>query len=113
VSDVTSVTLHAAMRGLAARQRVIADNVANLETPGFRARRVDFEGSLRRARGAGQPAAAEVTTRRSAEATGLNGNNVNLDDETVALVDTTLRYQLVTEAMSAKFRLLRSALAAR
>ena len=110
MSDVTAATLHAAMRGLAARQRVIAANVANLETPGYLAGRVDFEGALRRAVDTGQGGSVTPTNRRSLEPTGINGNNVNLDDETVALVDTNLRYQLMSEAMNGKFRLLRAAI---
>jgi flagellar basal body rod protein FlgB len=35
------------------------------------------------------------------------GNNVNVDVETVNLVDVGLRYQLATESMNNKFRLLR------
>jgi flagellar basal-body rod protein FlgB len=113
MTDVATSTLHAAMRGLAARQRTIADNVANLETPGFRAGRVSFEDSLRAAVQVGRPAGAEVASSRSTAPTLPNGNNVNLDDETLAMVDTNLRYQLATEAISAKYRLLRSAMANR
>ena len=37
--DVASVTMRSALDGLATRQRVIADNIANVQTPGFRAGR--------------------------------------------------------------------------
>ncbi|MCW2531724.1 MAG: flagellar basal-body rod protein FlgB, partial [Blastococcus sp.] len=47
IGDATSTTLHAALSGLAQRQRVTADNIANIQTPGFLAGRVDFESSLR------------------------------------------------------------------
>lgn len=49
LTDVTIDTLHVALRGLAERQRATADNVSNLETPMFLARKVEFESSLRRA----------------------------------------------------------------
>ncbi|MCU1486490.1 MAG: flagellar biosynthesis protein FlgB, partial [Actinomycetia bacterium] len=39
-----------------------------------------------------------------------NGNNVQLDDETLSLADTGLQYQLMVEAMNAKFGLLRTAI---
>ena len=102
--------VHAALRGLSARQRTLADNIANLETPGFLAGRVSFEDSLSRAVAAGTPATASVETARSLAPTGVNGNNVNLDEETVALIDTQLKYQTMTEAMNAKFRLLRTSI---
>ncbi len=35
IGDVTTASLHAALTGLAQRQRVTADNIANVQTPGF------------------------------------------------------------------------------
>src|SRR6478736_1491816 len=35
LGDVTMSALHQALSGLALRQRTIADNIANIETPGF------------------------------------------------------------------------------
>lgn len=108
--DVTTAGLHVALNGLSARQRVIADNIANLETPEFLAGRVDFESSLSAALAGHNPAAAEITTERSMAATGPNGNNVNLDEETLALIENDLRYQVTSQAISSKFALLRTAI---
>jgi flagellar basal-body rod protein FlgB len=108
--DVTASAIHSALSGLAARQRAIADNVANVETPGFTAGRVDFEDSLRAALAAGDPSRVTVSNRRSSEPTGMNGNNVKLDDEVVELTETGLRYQLMIEAMNKKFALVRTAI---
>lgn len=110
MNDLTTDTLHVAMRGLAARQRVIADNIANMDTPGFLAGRVEFEASLRDAVGAGDSRGVRPSSARSFAATGVNGNNVNLDEETLSNIDTGLRYQLVVEAMTAKFSLLRTSI---
>ena len=98
------------LRGLAARQHALADNIANLETPGYLAKRVDFEASLKSAMGDGKPESTMITQSRSMDPTGLNGNNVNLDDETIQQTDTALRYQLSIEALNAKYRLLRTAI---
>jgi flagellar basal-body rod protein FlgB len=108
--DVTASAIHTALDGLAARQRVIADNVSNLETPGFSAGRIDFEDSLKAALADGAPGRAAVSSRRSTDAAGLNGNNVKVDDEVVSLTETTLRYQLMVGAMNSKFGLLRTAI---
>ncbi len=111
IGDVTSSALHSALTGLAQRQRVTADNIANLQTPGFLAGRVDFEPGLRGALAGGStPAASTGTVRRSLEPTRLDGNNVNLDDETIAGLETSMRYELATRAMSEKFALLRVAI---
>lgn len=110
--DVTINALHAALDGLSARQRVISDNIANLETPEFLAGRVDFEDSLARAleRGADPLAATETSHSRSLAATNPNGNNVQLDGETLDGIETNLRFQLTTTAINDKFRLLRTAI---
>ena len=108
VNDLASGAIRVALRGLAARQRAIADNVANSETPGFRAGRVTFEDSLRAAVAAGDPTTADVARFRSTAPRGPNGNNVVLEEELVN--DTDLRYGLMVEAMSNKFRLLRTAI---
>ena len=113
LGDVTMSALHQALSGLALRQRTIADNVANIETPGFLAGKVDFEDSLRSTLAAGgDPATASPTTARSLEPTNTNGNNVNLDDETVISTETGLRYQLALNALDGKYSLLRTALQA-
>ncbi|MEX2290996.1 MAG: flagellar basal body protein [Mycobacteriales bacterium] len=101
--------LHSALRGLSLRQRTIADNIANIETPNFLAGKVDFESSLRAAAANGEaPSAPHVA--RSLEPTRLNGNNVNLDTETVAAMETGLRYELTVTALNNKFNGLRRAI---
>ena len=95
IGDVTSSALHAALSGLAQRQRVSADNIANIQTPGFLAGRVDFETDLKGAlRDGTTPTASGGTVARSLEPTNTNGNNVSLDAETVMATETGLRYQL-------------------
>jgi flagellar basal-body rod protein FlgB len=110
MNDLTMTALEDALRGLATRQRVIADNIANVQTPGFLARRVDFESSLRSAIDSGMASPATVDISQSTAPTRLDGNNVNLDDETVDLMQTGLRYQTMLEGMNAKFRLLGTAI---
>lgn len=112
MQDVTISALHTALRGLSARQRVIADNVANLETPQFLAGRVDFEASLAEALEQGSDPLATVApdVSRSMAATGPNGNNVSLEEESLAGIESNLRYQLVSTAVTNKFSLLRTAI---
>ncbi|RHA44017.1 flagellar basal body rod protein FlgB [Cellulomonas rhizosphaerae] len=107
--SVSSVALGSALDGLALRQRAIADNVANLQTPGYRARVVEFEGALASAVRNGDGAAG-ATLQRSDAATREDGNNVNLDEQTLLNVETNLRYQLATQAMSGTFSSVRAAM---
>lgn len=107
--DVTVQALHTALRGLAARQRSIAQNIANIETPGYLAGRVEFESQLKAAMAVGRPGEVQPSAARSLAPTGVNGNNVNLDEETLSNIETGLRYQLAVEAVNSKFGLLRTA----
>ncbi|WP_090031267.1 flagellar basal body rod protein FlgB [Cellulomonas marina] len=107
--SVSSVALDSALDGLALRQRVIADNIANVQTPGYHARRVAFEASLRTAVAHGS-GAVTASVARSLEPTREDGNNVNLDTETVSNIDTQLRYQLATQAAGGQFTAIRAAM---
>ncbi|GHG55782.1 flagellar basal-body rod protein FlgB [Flavimobilis marinus] len=109
LESVTFNALNSALDGLALRQRVIANNVANIQTPGFLASRVSFEDTLASAVRQGRGAVG-ATTSTSLEPTRLDGNNVNLDTETLLNVDTNLRYQLATQAIDGKFSSLRTAM---
>ena len=111
LNDVTSAALRTALDGLAMRQRVTADNIANIETPGFLAGRVSFEDSLRSAMAGGaSPTGVTASVARSLEPTREDGNNVNLDHETLTNIDTGLRYQLMLRAVDNKISLISSVL---
>ncbi|MGZ4506761.1 flagellar basal body rod protein FlgB [Oryzihumus sp.] len=113
VGDVTTAALHAALSGLAERSRVTADNIANINTPGFLAGRTDFESALQDSLNSGEmPTVSGGSVARSLEPTNTNGNNVNLDSETVIATETGLRYQLALNALDGKYSLLRTALQA-
>ena len=106
--SLSSSSLKVAVAGLTARQSAIAANIANIETPGYQARKVKFEEALSGAVANGEsPASVKPSVQNSLEPTRLNGNNVNLDEETLSNVDTGLRYQLALRAMDAKFGLVR------
>ena len=82
--SVSSVALHSALDGLALRQRVIADNVANIQTPGYHAQTRLLRGRARRGGRPRQRRRSPRTVARSLEPTREDGNNVNLDDRDAA-----------------------------
>ena len=108
-NSVTSMAIESALDGLALRQRAIANNIANVNTPGYHARRVEFESALAKSVAEGNDQAA-ATTSASLEPTRLDGSNVNLDTETLSNIDTVLRYQFATQAASGPFNSIRTAL---
>lgn len=108
--DLTMQAIQASLDGLAARQRITAANLANSETPGYTAQTISFEDSLASAISAEQPGGTEITTGYTSDPENLSGNNVSVDEETLNAVDTGLRYQLATQSMNAKFKLLSSSI---
>jgi flagellar basal-body rod protein FlgB len=109
LESVSSAALSSALDGLALRQRAIANNIANVNTPNYTAKRVAFEDALAKSVREGD-GRVEATTQRSLEPTRLNGNNVNLDTETLSNIDTVLRYQFATQAINGSFSSIRTAL---
>jgi len=110
--DLVTRTLTAALDGLSVRQDVIANNIANVDTPGFRASSVDFESSLASAMGDGDPESTVVSTVATQTPVGANGNNVDLRKETMAAMQTVYQYQVLTRATGDRFDLLKTASAA-
>ncbi|WP_423183665.1 flagellar basal body rod protein FlgB [Arthrobacter sp. NyZ413] len=107
--SVTSVALGSALDGLTLRQRTIANNIANINTPNYHAQRVQFEDALAASVAAGD-GYAPATVSASQEPTQLNGNNVNLDTETLSNIDTVLRYQFASRAIGNEFTAVRTAM---
>jgi flagellar basal-body rod protein FlgB len=108
--------MYQALNGLSARQRAQADNIANINTPGYKAEKVDFESALKNAVASMDTGTSLVdrvsklspnVTKSTAEG-GVNGNNVNLDQETVESQDTALRYRLLLDGIGRQFSGLRN-----
>jgi flagellar basal-body rod protein FlgB len=106
VLDLTMQAIQASLDGLAARQRISAQNLANSETPGYTAQTVNFEDSLSAALASGDPTKTTISTGVSSDPPNINGNNVSVDTETISMIDTGLKYQLATQEMNNKFRIL-------
>src|SRR5438067_2386208 len=96
----TDSYLQAAMSGLAARQRAIANNVANVDTPGFKASEVRFEDVLNKTVSRAKPGTvvnqsaldsqARATRLVDGIATRADGNNVDIDQQMEMLSEANL-----------------------
>ena len=96
------------------RQDVIAQNVANVNTPGYSTREVTFEDALRQAfsRGTDGPLAAptpEIITGTGG-APRADGNNVDIDLEMARLQKNALYYKVYTQILGNDLAQFRSAI---
>ncbi|MFW6362816.1 MAG: flagellar basal body rod protein FlgB [Spirochaeta sp.] len=122
----TTDILHRTMDANMLRQAVVADNIANVDTPNFKRSEINFETSLRSALESEkfEPFPQRLTNEkhipwhrptdyRSVEprrnldyttSTKNNGNNVDIEVESMNLLNSQLAYQLMTETLGSQFR---------
>ena len=95
----------------AEREQVVSANMANVDTPGYHTKDVSFEQTLLRANDGDDPATLPVSVR---EVRGLmdrpDGNNVDLDRESLLLAKAQLQYGLGTQLIKGRFHELLSAI---
>ena len=103
--DPLSPNLERYMDLVSARQRHVASNIANADTPGYKTRDIDFQSEYQSAMGA-PSAAVEVPGLKIKN----DGNNVSLDRESRLLAENALRFNVVSGLMRAAIRTVRSAI---
>jgi flagellar basal-body rod protein FlgB len=95
---------------LTARQRLSASNIANLDTPGYRTRDIDFQFEFMSLAEDGSPPAAPHVVEPEGLAGKNDGNNVSLDRETRLLAENALRFQFASQLLKHELSHLRSAI---
>jgi flagellar basal-body rod protein FlgB len=117
--------LHRTMDVSMLRQQVIADNIANADTPNFKRSTVNFEAELERALDSektNKPKAhltdprhipfdktqdyRDVRPRKVLDYLSTadnNGNNVDIEQESMNLLQNQLRYQMLSKAVAEEF----------
>ena len=114
--DTSMVGLQMAMYGANLRQEVLANNVANANTPGFKRSDVDFHAALEQAfAGSPTPQSLEQlsfqpTPDQSAGSEQVDGNNVDIDAEMADLSQNTLDYESMASVMSTRMQILKTAI---
>ncbi len=110
-TDGVQSALERAMDGVALRQRVTAQNVANVMTPGYRAQSVSFESSLSAALETGQdPARTSLSVTDAGGAGDATGNSVDLATESTSMMRSGLQYEALVQATNYRLGVLRTAL---
>lgn len=110
-TDGVQSALERAMDGVMTRQRVAAQNIANVMTPGYQAARVSFEENLAAALASGDdPSAADVDVTPTGDPSDARGNNVDIVGENAALMRSGLQYEALVQAANYRFNVLHTAL---
>lgn len=112
------------------RHQVLASNIANADTPNYKARDFSFERAMQNAvagrmeaggialartasghlGGNGGASPAELQFRKDTQSA-VDGNTVDMDVERAQMAENAMQYQILTQLIGDKFKGLRSALA--
>ena len=88
------------------RQKLVASNIANADTPGYKTQDLDFQASFRSAMDGGSPKTVSVP--------GLNtkndGNNVDLDREARLLAENAMRFNVAATIMKSSLNQVKEAI---
>jgi flagellar basal-body rod protein FlgB len=94
-----------------AREQTIAANMANVDTPGYRTKDVSFKQTLQSASDDGTGMhLTPVVSKVSGLLERPDGNNVDLDRESMLLAQSQLQYQMGVQLVKSKFHQLMSAI---
>ena len=116
--DASSNLLEKMLNVSTTKHKVIANNIANVNTPGYKRMEVSFEDQLSRAIQDApvsklvnlQP---KIVVSKDKEGSGSirnDGNNVNIDSEVTSLVRNTLSYNIYTQLLGKKMDMVKSAI---
>ena len=94
------------MNLVSARQKLVASNIANADTPGYSTQDIDFHSEFENA-AAGQAPAVIQPEGLTAKA---DGNNVNLDREARLLSENALRFSIASNFARGELSSLRTAI---
>ncbi len=104
--DATTSSLQRYMDLLSARQKLVASNIANADTPGYKTKDVDFQFEFTSLVNGQQP--------QTIEAEGLeekpDGNNVSMDREARMLAENAMRFNVASTLVRSQFKQIRDAI---
>ena len=113
---------------MSTRQSVISSNIGNLDTPGFKASEIDFQGQLREALGAKGQLNLQATNEKhfgpktsnigsmtadpfeELDAAKSNGNNVDVDKEMAKMAENQIMYNATVQLMMKRGGTVRAAI---
>jgi len=94
------------MNLVSARQKLVASNIANADTPGYHTKDVDFESELRSQMVGSKPNVIEVSGLKNKN----DGNNVDMDREARLLAENALRFSVASNLAHSEISTIRTAI---
>ncbi len=121
--DRTFGVLHKILQATNMRQKVLASNVANAETPGYKARDIKFESFLKNEMKLKSTDPKHVSNSKSAKISGSivhesnlswgDRNNVELNSEVAKMTENSLKHDAAIKILNSKIKMFRNAIRGR
>jgi flagellar basal-body rod protein FlgB len=111
--DTTQLALEKAIEGASARQQAIAENLANVDTPGYQRVDVDFHKTLQNAMASGTQGlqGATFSPQRDASAqVRADGSTVDPDVEAATQARNGLEYEALVQLSKARIDIIEAAM---
>lgn len=90
---------------VSARQKIVASNIANADTPGYRTKDLDFQAEFASAL-SGPPHVSDVEGLKIKN----DGNNVSIDRESRLLSENALRFNIASQLLKGQIKDIRDAI---
>jgi flagellar basal-body rod protein FlgB len=122
-----SMLLEKALDAAAVRNEIISQNIANVDTPGYKRKTVSFEEHLSgfmnadkvkmqridsrhmvSSRGDLENALVRVEVDNNSTSVRLDGNNVDIDNEMASMAKNTIKYNTLVQRINSGFSMLKS-----
>jgi flagellar basal-body rod protein FlgB len=113
VFDPTQIALMRAISGATLRNTLLANNIANADTPGFQPSDVDFHAALSEALGEGPEAIESLAFTPEQLNTGAvraDGNGVDSETEAAKLAENGLEIEALEQIASSRLQIMRTAM---
>jgi flagellar basal-body rod protein FlgB len=110
--DNTLTLLQRALDVRLQRQNLLSSNAANIDTPGFKEKELDFDRAMQGVLAAGDADGRDVAVRAATHEVdgalaGLDENSVDLDRTMTAMAENGLQYGAATRAVGKKLAILK------
>lgn len=102
--------LEAYMNLLSVRQKLVASNIANADTPGYRTKDIDFRAEFLQQLDDCSTPAAPQTVEPDGLPVKADGNNVSLDRESRMLAENAIRFQVASSLARTELHRIQSAI---
>jgi flagellar basal-body rod protein FlgB len=104
--DNVGASIEQYMNLVSTRQKLVASNIANADTPGYQTKDIDFHSEFQSQMSGMKPNVVEVSGLKNKN----DGNNVDMDREARQLAENALRFSVASSMAHSEISTIRTAI---